>query len=62
MATSSIFANVVINNEDSAQAIVQAYENFESQGCPRYEAKSKPVLSPEKIKSFFSMEAPTDDN
>ena len=29
MATSSIFSNVVISSEDSAKAVVKAYENFQ---------------------------------
>lgn len=35
MATSSIFANVVIKNEKSAKTIVKAFEDFEAKGMPR---------------------------
>lgn len=35
MATSSIFANIVIKNEKSAKTIVKAFEDFEAKGMPR---------------------------
>lgn len=54
MATSSIFANVVIKNEESAKTIVKAFEDFEAKGMPRRIVKEKPVLDAKDIKAFFS--------
>ncbi len=59
MATSSIFANVVINSEESAQAIVKAFEEFEAKGFPHKTVKDKPVLDAKDIKAFFSRGATT---
>lgn len=56
MATSSIFANVVINSEESAKAIAKAFEEFEAKGSPRKMVKDKPVLDAKDIKAFFSRE------
>ncbi len=56
MATSSIFADVVINCEESAKAIVKVFEEFETKGFPRETVKDSPVLDAKDIKDFFSKE------
>ncbi len=55
MATSSIFENVVINNENSAKAIVKAFEEFEANGSPRHEVHSQPVTDPDELKKLVTL-------
>ncbi len=54
MATSSIFANVVIRNEEAAKTIAHAFEDFEVNGMPRKMTREKPVMEAKDIKAFFS--------
>ncbi len=51
MATSSIFANVVINDEETAKRIIKAFENFEAKGSPREGASELPVMSREEFEN-----------
>ncbi len=55
MATSSIFANITVNDEESAKAIAQAYEDFEAKGFPHRKNNKKSILEPDKIKAFFAV-------
>ncbi len=58
MATSSIFANVVINDEETAKRLAQIFEDFEAHGTPYEKSRKHPVLSPEEVAEFFANELP----
>ncbi len=53
MATSSIFANVVINDEETAKRLAQIFEDFEAHGTPFKEVTKNPALSPEEVALYF---------
>lgn len=55
MPTSSIFTNVIITSDESAQAIIRAFESFEKSGESKRSVKSKPVTDPDEIKRIVSM-------
>ncbi len=53
MATSSIFTNVVIDDEDSARRIIKAIENFEAKGSPVEKTCKLPIMSRKEFENSF---------